>query len=199
LDLVQLFVHVLERALLVPKPRVNYALFFPSEKSLEKLLSLLHSATTSLDVCVYSLTDDRISDTILQAHHRGVAVRLITDDEASKELGADAVRLSQSGVPVRMDNSPSLMHNKFCIINKTILITGSFNWTRSASSKNNENVCVVDNQELISYYANEFERLWSTFGPSGEPIRHHEVASEAHAPQRWHEERHAFHHGHQQK
>jgi len=52
------------------------------------------------------------------------------------------------------------MHHKFCIIDKTILITGSYNWTRSAAERNQENILVTTEEEVTKSYLREFEKLW---------------------------------------
>ncbi|MFK7983327.1 MAG: phospholipase D-like domain-containing protein, partial [Saprospiraceae bacterium] len=51
------------------------------------------------------------------------------------------------------------MHNKFCIIDERILINGSYNWTYYAENKNEENILITDNTEVIHKYLNEFKRI----------------------------------------
>jgi len=165
-DNVHTLISTLEFACLQPAPNVRMALFFPDdETSFDHFYRLLSDAKRSLDICVFTITDDRVSHLIQKAHDRGVVVRLVTDDEKAEDLGADVHTLKSKGIPVRIDNSPAFMHHKFCIIDDTILLNGSFNWTRSAATKNNENVAVLDDPVLISLFKKEFERLWSKFGP----------------------------------
>ena len=52
------------------------------------------------------------------------------------------------------------MHNKFAIIDNRILLTGSYNWTFSANHRNDENLMVIDDPEIIARYQNQFEKLW---------------------------------------
>ena len=54
------------------------------------------------------------------------------------------------------------MHHKFAIADTDLLLTGSYNWTRSASTENNENVVVSNNARLVSSFQKEFDRLWRT-------------------------------------
>ena len=105
--------------------------FFPSEQSFSSLISTLRSSQRTLDICVFSITDDDITNTIIQAHRKGIKVRIISDDDQAGSKGSDVFRLrDREGVPVRVDNSPSHMHNKFAIVDGMILINGSYNWTR---------------------------------------------------------------------
>lgn len=136
------------------------ALFFPDSRSYQRLLEVIQSARKSIDVCVYTITDDRISRLLLQAHDKGLAVRVISDDEKSMDLGSDIIRLNQAGIPVAVDNSSDHMHHKFAILDQTTLLNGSFNWTRSASSSNSENVVITTNPSLIHAFQQEFDRLW---------------------------------------
>jgi phosphatidylserine/phosphatidylglycerophosphate/cardiolipin synthase-like enzyme len=96
-----------------------------------------------------------------------VEVRIITDDECMKNKGNDCQALANNGIPVRSDdNETAHMHNKFMVVDKTFLLTGSFNWTFQAGSSNQENLLVVDHPFYIERYCNEFEKLWTEFAPN---------------------------------
>ena len=74
-------------------------------------------AKRSIDLSIFSFTNDDLANEIIAAHKRGVTVRIITDDEAMKGKGADAQRCSDAGIPVRTDNEERFhMHNKFMIV-----------------------------------------------------------------------------------
>lgn len=141
------------------------AFFSPGEECICRLVALLASAKRSLDICVFTVTDDRITNAILSAHQRGVAIRIITDDDKSHDLGSDVERLAAAGITVRMDRSTFHMHHKFAIVDGTLLLNGSFNWTRSASTNNQENFIIVSDKRLLTAFAREFEKLWQQFAP----------------------------------
>lgn len=148
----------------VRRPRVMDALFFPSEDSEHKLINYLKKAKKTLFVCVFTITNNKLADQLYISWQKMLDVRIISDDECSKQLGSDIFDLSNAGLPVRLDNSPSThMHNKFAILDGKILITGSFNWTTAAVGSNQENLCVLDNEELAQKYTVEFENLWAKF------------------------------------
>ncbi|KAF9407795.1 hypothetical protein BGZ76_005989, partial [Entomortierella beljakovae] len=80
-------------------------IFFPSEDSFSNLLNTLNKARKSLDICVFTITDDQISNAVIRAHERGVRVRIITDNDKSEDLGSDAKRMAkQNDIPVRVDS-----------------------------------------------------------------------------------------------
>lgn len=139
------------------------ALFSPGTACLERLVAMIHGTRRTLDACVYTITDDRITRPLLEAHGRGVKVRVITEDSKAWDIGSDISRIESAGVPVEDDNAPSLMHHKFAIFDGTSLATGSYNWTRSAASSNQENLIVTSHPPLVRDFAAEFERLWDAF------------------------------------
>jgi cardiolipin hydrolase len=136
--------------------------------SLTRLIATLQSARRSISVAVFSLTCDEIAHALLDAHRRGIKVRLITDDEQIASAGSDAASLRAAGVPVRHDGSRQrLMHHKFCVIDGAVVLTGSFNWTRSAVLFNDENVLVLRDLNVAKQYERAFETLWQRYEASG--------------------------------
>jgi phosphatidylserine/phosphatidylglycerophosphate/cardiolipin synthase-like enzyme len=142
---------------------VNSAHFSPGDDCRRKLLDLCVSARQSIDVSVFTIADDRLVDAILAAHQRGIDVRIITDNDKARDEGSDIFYMMDRGIEVRMDNAVSHMHHKFAIIDRRTLVNGSFNWTRSASDYNQENILVTDESKLVSAYIKEFEDLWCKF------------------------------------
>ena len=136
-------------------------LFSPGDACRERIASLLRSATESADICVFTITDDRLAGPILQAHLRGVRVRIVSDDGKSQDLGSDVDRLRDAGVPVRVDRSEHHMHHKYAVFDGATLVTGSYNWTRSAAEHNRENVVVTDDPRLVASFQEAFARLWA--------------------------------------
>ena len=143
-----------------PRPRVYFS---PGDECLNAIRGLLERARKSVDICVFTITDDRIAEEILETAGRGVAVRIITDDDKSLDAGSDISRLKSRGVPVRCDRSEYHMHHKFAVIDGEIVLTGSYNWTRGAARYNEENLVVYQDSGLAGEFMVEFERLWREF------------------------------------
>lgn len=139
------------------------AWFAPGDNLAGRLAELLRGARRSMDICVFTITDDRISRAIRAAHQRGLAVRIITDDQKVFDRGSDVDELCDAGVPVRIDRSPFHMHHKFVILDGTRLINGSYNWTRSAGGGNYENFILSHSPSLVRRFAQTFEQLWQAF------------------------------------
>ncbi|REJ74677.1 MAG: endonuclease [Planctomycetota bacterium] len=137
--------------------------FSPGDDCLRRLQSLFLHARNRVDVCVFTITDDRITDAILQAHQRRVNVRIVTDDDKSFDLGSDIARLDAAGVPVRIDRTPDHMHHKFAVFDSVRVVTGSYNWTRSASRVNHENLVVINDPAAARSFQSVFDDLWDRF------------------------------------
>ncbi len=134
--------------------------FSPGTDCLETITRRLENAERTADLCVFTITDDRISRVIDAAHRRGVVVRIVSDNEKSSDLGSDIAQLAEAGVQVRTDRSPAHMHHKFAVLDGKWLLNGSYNWTRGAAAENRENLVVTDDPRLIKAFQNEFETLW---------------------------------------
>jgi len=104
----------------------------------------------------------------MDAKKRGINVRIITDDDQSLTLGSDIEKMKEHGILTRMDNSPANMHNKFAVIDHKVVLNGSFNWTRAASTANRENVVITNEKDLVTAFSTEFEKLWTTYSPHEE-------------------------------
>ena len=136
------------------------AYFSPGEDCLRALQELIGGARSRLDICVYTVTDDRLAEEIVAAHKRGVEVRIVTDDDKAGDEGSDAVDLARRGLAVAVDETDKHMHHKFAVADGKTLVTGSYNWTRSAATRNEENVVVTDDPGLVRAFSEEFEKLW---------------------------------------
>jgi phosphatidylserine/phosphatidylglycerophosphate/cardiolipin synthase-like enzyme len=110
---------------------------------------------------VYTLTLDRVGDALVNAYKRGIEVKVILDRYNSEE-GSEYDKLVQAGVSVRVHQGPGLMHNKVAVIDSSIVITGSYNWTGSAEKENHENLLVIRSIQVSDAYEKEFDRIWNS-------------------------------------
>jgi len=146
-----------------PEPARSSAHFSPGDACRGAILDCLQQARRTVDICIFTLSDDRIAEAVLKTHGRGVAVRIISDDDKTNDAGSDIDRLRRQGVPVRIDNTPYHMHHKFALFDGEWLLNGSFNWTRSASEQNEENILLTTDSHLVTNFAQQFEDMWERF------------------------------------
>ena len=158
----------LEEIIKVFEPKVNQstaesrAYFSPRDDCPRAIAGLFGRARRWADVCVFTITDDRIAEAIMSAHRRGAKIRIITDDDKSLDRGSDVCRLKKAGVAVRVDQSEYHMHHKFAVYDRKALLTGSYNWTRSAAEHNEENFIVTEDRGLVNRFTKAFDCLWES-------------------------------------
>jgi cardiolipin hydrolase len=147
-----------------PKPAILQCYFFPNPENQKHLVNIIRSCKKSLDIAMFTVTNNTLSEAIKEVYKRGVNVRLITDDVCCKMLGSDIYELARFGIPVKTDNSvKNQMHHKFAIIDNCVLVTGSFNWTAKAVNQNQENILVLEDKQMANKYTQEYNRLWEEF------------------------------------
>lgn len=149
----------------------DQAFFAPGEACLHQIVHRFGACRRTADVCVFTITDDRITRAILDAHRRKVSIRIITDSEKQHDAGSDIQKFRDAGIEVKCDDMHSEsesglnghMHHKFAIFDGLRLINGSYNWTRGAADLNFENLIDTADTNLIAVFAAEFTRLWNRF------------------------------------
>jgi phosphatidylserine/phosphatidylglycerophosphate/cardiolipin synthase-like enzyme len=144
--------------------------FSPLGKCSSHIIREIAQAQREVLVAVYAFTSDELARALVKARQRGVKVRVVLDQEfdASNE-NSMASFLEHHGLPVRRisglnrggEKGAGLMHEKFAVIDQKVVLTGSYNWTASAESFNDENLLLFrDAGPLAEEYRKEFFRLW---------------------------------------
>ncbi len=166
------------------------------------LESLIDSANSSVDLCIYDLEHPRIGEALIRAKNRGVRIRLVTDDHNrtdSREfdpqmwdmLGSagiysidddgDIYQSATSIIDNDLVNNSADMHNKFAVIDRVseskdddIVWTGSTNLTYTGAFNTN-NIVVIKDVDVAIVYEQEFEQMWggSSDAPKPEMARFH--------------------------
>jgi len=135
------------------------AYFSPGNSCRNRIINLIENAKKTIDICVFTISDNKITKRILESHERGIKVTIISDNDKANDKGSDIDYLLGKGIDVILDQTPYHMHHKFAIFDNKILLNGSFNWTRSASEVNEENILVTREVELVGQYGKQFESL----------------------------------------
>ena len=142
------------------------ACFSPGRECRATIIDGLRRAVVSVDICVFTITDNQLCDEILHVHRRRLPVRIITDNDKAEDHGSDIETLHKAGVPVRTDETQYHMHHKFTVLDGQSVITGSYNWTRGAAEQNNENLVIITERPTVADFIAEFEKLWRETVPS---------------------------------
>jgi phosphatidylserine/phosphatidylglycerophosphate/cardiolipin synthase-like enzyme len=156
-----------------PSPAPSwYHLYFtgPTPDHLEggipdAIAASLDAAQKTIDVAIYELDLPVIADALARAKARGVQVRLVTDTDSLETPFIQDLRRAK--IPVVDDQRGALMHDKFMVIDRATVWTGSMNFTENDAYRNNNNYLQISSVELAENYTQEFEKMfvWREFGP----------------------------------
>lgn len=135
--------------------------FAPEDGAQAKVLRWLGSADSSVQLLAFALTADPVAQALQRASSRGVRVQGVVEAGRVDSLGSDVDRLRAEGLDLRLDTNPGTMHHKVIVIDGETVITGSYNFTRSAEERNDENLLILIDRALAAEYGTEFERLYS--------------------------------------
>jgi len=150
--------------LITPSSAEIIGIYFPpGERAHEPILDLYRNAGKSIHLAIYALTKNDIARALIDAHERGVEVKVIMDDEKAEDKYSDDEKLVRAGIEVVKDTPFALMHNKFCIIDNIIVYTGSYNHTKSGTVANDENIIVIKDKEVARVYEEQFQKLWKKY------------------------------------
>ncbi len=136
--------------------------FSPDDGVTRQMVELVSSAAESVYFLAYSFTSDDLAEALLERHQAGVEVAGVMETrQVESNTGSDYERFRAEGIDVRLDGNPDNMHHKVLIIDGQIVVTGSFNFSRSAEERNDENTLVVYDPQLAALYLGEFEKVFS--------------------------------------
>jgi len=151
------------------------AVFTPQDDVAGQIADAVRHARRQVLVQAFSFTHDGIAQELIDAHRRGVEVKLIADREQTEKMDHGMVpRIAAAGVPVWLDGEHQSAHNKVLVIDAgtpaAMVVTGSFNFTRAAQYKNAENVVFLGASATL---AEAYARNWQGHLAHSKPLMMH--------------------------
>ena len=147
-----------------PKVRLNdgteiFTYFSPEGDTISSLVKEIQSAEQSIHFMAFSFTHDALGDAMRDRFKSGIDVRGVFEErqvDEHSEYGA----MREAGLLVIIDKSRGVMHHKVIVIDGETVITGSYNFSKNAEKRNNENLLIIKrNRELAAAYLAEFARI----------------------------------------
>jgi phosphatidylserine/phosphatidylglycerophosphate/cardiolipin synthase-like enzyme len=140
--------------------------FAPEDAVADKVLDLVRGAQQSIRFLAFSFTDDRLGEAIQAKARDGLVVQGVFETRGSETEYSEYGRLASASPPldVWLDGNPYLMHHKVIILDDAIVVLGSFNFTESANTANDENLLVIHDASVATAYRAEFERVYRQAG-----------------------------------
>lgn len=149
------------------------ARFSPGEDVGAFIVAHLQSARRVVRMQAYLFTDRRIANALLAARKRGVEVEIVGDAQQAATGGLPHLKaLERTGARVWLDGGHAAAHDKVIVLDDAVVITGSYNYTAAAQSKNAENVVAISGDAaLAARFVQNFaqHRAHSTPWPSTSP------------------------------
>ncbi len=127
-----------------------------------QILSLLEKASREVNIAMAWFTSSELFGSIISCIERGVKVQLVLLDSPINfmEYAPDFNEFIEVGGILKIAHpEDGFMHHKFCIIDNKYVITGSYNWTYYAETRNIENIIITDFQPVVDQYLEEYDRL----------------------------------------
>jgi len=161
LTIITFTIIILTLTLFLPSLAKTEVYFSLSDNPQKAIIKNINQAEAFINIAMYIFTDKEIALPLIDAQKRGVKVRVYLDKSQIESSYSVSCLLVQKGIKTRISTNNYIMHNKFAIIDSRILLTGSYNWTFSANNRNDENLLIIDDPEIIEIFQNQFVNLWT--------------------------------------
>ena len=135
--------------------------FAPEDKVVAALAVALSGATKSIRFMAFSFTLDDIGGVLQQKAQQGIPITGIFETTGSETKYSELTPLFCSGLAVKQDGNPYVLHHKVFIIDDQTVVVGSFNFSTSARDENDENMLIISDPDLALQYIDEFNRRWA--------------------------------------
>jgi len=138
--------------------------FSPERGALQLALSTIGSVSQSIRMMGYSFTSPEVVRALVDAHRRGVDVKIVLDEKGNRNKASVAAMnlVAGAGIPLRTNDRYAIMHDKVIIVDSHTVETGSFNYTRAGARRNSENVLVIrEIPEVAGSYLAHWQSRWN--------------------------------------
>jgi phosphatidylserine/phosphatidylglycerophosphate/cardiolipin synthase-like enzyme len=143
--------------------------FSPRGGCTDAVVREIRAARHTILIQAYSFTSTPIARALVDAHRRGVQVKVILDKDETESEYSSADMLDEAGIPLRTDAIHAHAHNKVMVMDDAVVITGSFNFTNQAEHSNAENLLVIRDRAI----AKQYEENWREHAAHSEAYSKH--------------------------
>lgn len=122
----------------------------------------LFGAKKSIKIAVAWFTNELLLQPLVLKLQTGVSVEIILNDDTINKGGESSLDFTsflEAGGILRWNTTKQLLHEKFCVIDDRIIISGSYNWTNKAEYNDEVETFYYDEQETCSFFNAQFQKL----------------------------------------
>jgi phosphatidylserine/phosphatidylglycerophosphate/cardiolipin synthase-like enzyme len=135
--------------------------FSPDDGVADHIYEILTDAQESIYFLAFSFTTDEFGEAIRMQAENGLTIAgVMEEQQVNSNIGTEYDFFKQAGLDVFLDGNEGQMHHKTMIVDGEIVITGSYNFSRSAEIRNDENVVIFHNKQIADFYMQEFQRVY---------------------------------------
>ena len=141
----------------------NVEIYFSPDTNFEKrVIELINSADNSINFLAFAFTNSKIANALVSAKDRGVKIKGVFDKtQNSYQKYSKYKYLKKHDIDVKLDKNKFKLHSKVIIIDEKIVISGSYNFTKQANNKNDENSIVIFNEDIAKSYLEDFYNIYN--------------------------------------
>jgi len=130
----------------------------------KRVIDILDGAKESIYFMTFSFTLDDIGDLLIEKHEDGLKVEGVFEKRQESQY-SEYEKLKDAGMDVHLDGNSATMHHKVFIVDESTVLTGSWNPSKSGTTRNDENVLIIHNQGIAQAFSGEFSRVWAVAAP----------------------------------
>lgn len=135
--------------------------FAPENNVLLAITNAVKGAQSSVRFLAFSFTEDSVAAALEERAAAGLSIQGIFERVGSETQYSELTPLFCAGIPVRQDGNRFILHHKVFIIDDSLVLTGSFNFSANATQSNDENLLFINDPVLAAQYIAEFNRRWA--------------------------------------
>lgn len=136
--------------------------FSPDDGVLNALVALLSAAEESIYFLAFSFTSDALGDIVREKAQAGLTIAGVMDrEQILSNRGTEFDPFRQAKLDVLIDGIDGQMHHKVFIVDEKIVVLGSYNFSKNAEERNDENIIIVYNEDIAGQFILEFQRVWA--------------------------------------
>ena len=135
--------------------------FSPDDHVLTTLYDLLSQAEESIYFLAFSFTSNELGEIVRTQADAGLEIRGVMDrEQVASNTGTEYDPFRQAELDIHIDGNDGQMHHKVFIVDKKIVVIGSYNFSKAAEERNDENIIIVYNKDIAEFFIEEFERVY---------------------------------------
>ena len=154
----------------IPEESIQVSAYFCPRDSCENVtINSIKNAQNSLHCAFFDIDSKNIINAISKKSHSADVKVIVDKNNYEGQI---------KGPGIKIADSKQYMHNKFCIIDNKIVMTGSTNPTNNDLNINNNNIVIIKSEYIAENYEDEFDELWNGVYATGDKVKYNKVGSD---------------------